>query len=134
MSVPARPTGRPRPHRGLLALGLGLALMPGTVVAQGASPATSPDATELRPLSVGLGYIPSVQFAPFYLAQTSGMYADAGLDVTLQNQIDPDLITLIAQGAVRPIVGARFPLERAQEAIVLLDERGATGKVVLDVR
>jgi len=48
--------------------------------------------------------------------------------------IHEDVSRLIAQGAVRPIVGARFPLERAQEAIVLLDERGATGKVVLDVR
>ena len=40
-------------------------------------------------LTVGLGYIPGVQFAPFYLAQQSGAYAAAGLDVTLQNQIDP---------------------------------------------
>jgi NitT/TauT family transport system substrate-binding protein len=49
---------------------------------------------------VGLGYIPSVQFAPFYLADRAGYYADAGLRVTLQNKIDPDLITLLGQGAV----------------------------------
>jgi NADPH:quinone reductase-like Zn-dependent oxidoreductase len=35
---------------------------------------------------------------------------------------------------VRPIVGARFPLERAGEALELIDARRATGKVVLDVR
>ena len=35
---------------------------------------------------------------------------------------------------MRPIVGARFPLERAAEALELIDARGATGKVVLDVR
>jgi NADPH2:quinone reductase len=35
---------------------------------------------------------------------------------------------------VRPIVGARFPLERASEALELIDGRGATGKVVLDIR
>ena len=51
-------------------------------------------------LTVGLGYIPSVQFAQFYLADQSGAYADAGLEVTLQNKIDPDLITLLGQGAV----------------------------------
>jgi NitT/TauT family transport system substrate-binding protein len=79
-----------------VAVCLGALLLPAAVAAQGSSPPTQ----ELRPLSVGLGYIPSVQFAPFYLAQSSGMYADAGLDVTLQNQIDPDLITLTAQGAV----------------------------------
>jgi NitT/TauT family transport system substrate-binding protein len=54
----------------------------------------------LVPLTVGLGYIPSVQFAPFYLAQQEGAYAAAGLDVTFQNKIDPDLITLIGQGAI----------------------------------
>jgi NitT/TauT family transport system substrate-binding protein len=51
-------------------------------------------------LTVGLGYIPSVQFAQFYLADQAGYYADAGLKVTLQNKIDPDLITLLGQGAV----------------------------------
>ena len=51
-------------------------------------------------LTVGLGYIPSVQFAQFYLAQQAGYYGSAGLDVTLQNKIDPDLITLLGQGAV----------------------------------
>jgi len=54
----------------------------------------------LTPLSVGLGYIPGVQFAPFYLAQQSGAYERAGLDVTLQNQIDPDLINLVGSGAI----------------------------------
>ena len=87
---------RPGIRRALAALSLTAILMPSAVAAQDASPTTQ----ELRPLSVGLGYIPSVQFAPFYLAKTSGMYADAGLDVTLQNQIDPDLISLIGQGAV----------------------------------
>ena len=61
------------------------------------SPSTSGGATAL---TVGLGYIPSVQFAPFYLAQQKGYYRDAGLEVTFQNKIDPDLVTLVGQGAV----------------------------------
>ncbi len=40
---------------------------------------------------------------------------------------------MIAAGAVRPLVGARFPLERAAEALQLIDGRGATGKVVLEL-
>ncbi len=52
------------------------------------------------PLTVGLGFIPSVQFAPFYLADREGFYADENLQVTFQNRIDPDLITLVGQGAV----------------------------------
>ena len=34
----------------------------------------------------------------------------------------------------RPIVGARFPLEDAADALELIDGRGATGKVVLELR
>ena len=56
--------------------------------------------TEPTRLTVGLGFIPSVQFAQFYLADAAGYYADAGLEVTFQNKIDPELITLVAQGAV----------------------------------
>ena len=51
-------------------------------------------------LTVGLGYIPSVQFAPFYLAQQAGYYEDAGLTVTFQNKIDPDLVALVGAGAI----------------------------------
>lgn len=51
-------------------------------------------------LIVGLGFIPSVQFAPFYQAQQLGYYEQVGLDVEFQNKIDPDLITLVGQGAV----------------------------------
>lgn len=40
---------------------------------------------------------------------------------------------MIRQGFVRPIVGARFPLEQAADAFRLIDERGATGKVVLEL-
>ncbi|MGZ6260664.1 MAG: ABC transporter substrate-binding protein, partial [Candidatus Limnocylindrales bacterium] len=55
----------------------------------GASPSASgsPGSTTAAPsgsatkLVVGMGYIPSVQFAQFYLAQQNGYYRDAGLDV-----------------------------------------------------
>jgi NitT/TauT family transport system substrate-binding protein len=59
----------------------------------------------MTPLTVGLGYIPSVQFAPFYLAQQAGYYSDAGLDVEFQNKVDPDLITLVGQGAIDVGIG-----------------------------
>jgi NitT/TauT family transport system substrate-binding protein len=70
--------------------------------AMGGPIASSPSSSgpALTPLTVGLGYIPSVQFAPFYLAQQEGFYRDAGLEVTFQNKIDPDLIALVGQGAV----------------------------------
>jgi len=41
---------------------------------------------------------------------------------------------MISDGAIAPLVGERFPLERAADALRVIDERRATGKVVLDVR
>ena len=48
--------------------------------------------------------------------------------------IGAEVQRLIEQGFVRPVVGARFPLERAADALNAIDQRRATGKVVLDVR
>jgi len=86
---------RPWPVRMLViavALAVGLA---------GCSSVTSsPAPSGLTKLTVGLGFIPSVQFAQFYLADRAGYYREAGLEVTFQNKIDPELITLVGQGAV----------------------------------
>lgn len=62
--------------------------------------AASPSTGTPTKLTVGLGYIPGVQFAPFYLAQQSGAYDAAGLEVTIQSQIDPDLIALVGSGGL----------------------------------
>jgi NitT/TauT family transport system substrate-binding protein len=75
-------------------------IVPALIVAACARPGSSPSAAAPTKLVVGLGYIPSVQFAPFYLADQAGYYRDAGLDVTFQNQIDPNLVTLVGQGAI----------------------------------
>ena len=70
-----------------------------TVVAcaGGASPSAPPAPVKL---TVGLGFFPSIQFAQFYLADQAGYYRDAGLEVELINKIDPELVTLVGQGAV----------------------------------
>jgi NitT/TauT family transport system substrate-binding protein len=70
------------------------------VAVAGCSVGSSSVPAAATPLIVGLGYIPSVQFAPFYLAQQKGYYHDAGVAVTFQNKIDPDLVTLVGQGAI----------------------------------
>ena len=42
-----------------------------------------------------------------------------------------ELVALWETGAVRPLVGATFPLERAGDAHSLIEERKSVGKVVL---
>lgn len=64
------------------------------------TPAASPTpSVGLRPVKLLLGFQPDVQFAPFYLAQQAGYYADAGLDVTIEYKGDPDLVRLVGSGA-----------------------------------
>ena len=84
---------------------------PSAVPSGSASPTEQPSGGGAEPsqepvaIRVGLGYIPSVQFAPFYLAEQAGYYDEAGLNVEFQNRIDPDLITLVGQGTIDVGIG-----------------------------
>jgi len=69
--------------------------------ASASAPATgSVSAPATTALTVGLGYIPSVQFAPFYRADQAGYYATEGLRITFQNEIDANLVPKVGQGQV----------------------------------
>ena len=85
---------RSRPILTLLLAAL-VAACSGATSSASAEPTVTP-----TKLVVGLGYIPNVQFAQFYLAQQQGYYADAGLDVELQNKSDLDLIPLVGKGTI----------------------------------
>ena len=56
----------------------------------------TPSAGELTPVRLLLGFRPDVQFAPFYLAQQEGYFADAGLEVRIEHS--DDVIRLVADG------------------------------------
>jgi NADPH2:quinone reductase len=45
-----------------------------------------------------------------------------------------DLLPLLEAGRLAPVLGRSFPLEQASQALLELDERRATGKVLLRVR
>ena len=66
------------------------------VACQGTAPTESP--ASLRPITLLLGFRPDVQFAPFYVAQQDGYYADAGLDVTIEHKQAPDVQRLVSSG------------------------------------
>ncbi|MFL5896592.1 MAG: NADPH:quinone oxidoreductase family protein, partial [Thermoleophilaceae bacterium] len=84
------------------------------------------------------GSIPEVKVNRLLLNNTEVIGAGWGAYVMskpdLCRQIGTELGRMVDEGHVRPIVGARFPLEQAADALELIDGRGATGKVVLDVR
>jgi NADPH2:quinone reductase len=96
-------------------------------------------ATEGRIVVVGFteGSIPEVKVNRLLLNNTEvvgagwGAYALGRPEVC--REIGAVLTSMIERGVVRPPVGARFPLDQAAEALKLIDSRGATGKVVLEV-
>jgi NitT/TauT family transport system substrate-binding protein len=54
--------------------------------------------TSLKNVSIGLGYIPDIQFAPFYVAQSKGYYKAAGLNVTFHHGFVNDVIGSMVLG------------------------------------
>jgi NADPH:quinone reductase len=84
------------------------------------------------------GSIPEVKVNRLLLKNTEVIGAGWGAYVMskpeLNQKIGAEIERLVESGHVRPVVGARFPLERASEALELIDGRGATGKVVLETR
>jgi NADPH2:quinone reductase len=83
------------------------------------------------------GSIPEVKVNRLLLNNTEVIGAGWGAYVLSKpdanREIGAAVNALVDEGFVRPIVGARFPLARASEALQLIDGRGAVGKVVLDV-
>jgi NADPH2:quinone reductase len=47
--------------------------------------------------------------------------------------IRAELARLAAGGTFRPLVGARYPLERAKDALAALERREAPGKIVVGI-
>jgi NADPH:quinone reductase len=84
------------------------------------------------------GSIPEVRVNRLLLGNTEVIGAGWGAYAMARPELCRDigraLEPMIEAGSVSPIVGARFPLERAADALREIDERRATGKVVLDLR
>jgi NitT/TauT family transport system substrate-binding protein len=87
----------PKSRSTLAGLAVGFAFV--TAIAGCGSSEITPSATRTK-LTVGLGYIPSVQFAAFYRADQAGYYAAEGLDITFQNDIDANLVPKVGAGTI----------------------------------
>jgi NitT/TauT family transport system substrate-binding protein len=69
-----------------------------------------------RPITLGVGFIPSVQFAPFYVGMAKGFYADEGLNVSLDYGFENDYLKLVGTGDLQFMIGSgdQVVLGRAQ--------------------
>src|SRR5947209_13617536 len=74
-------------------------LLGASIALSALSPASAQSpASKLRTVTLGVGYVPSVQFAPFYVAAAKGYYRQAGLDVRFSYGFSPNLLQLVGAG------------------------------------
>jgi NitT/TauT family transport system substrate-binding protein len=64
------------------------------------------DAGGLTPVSIGVGYIPSVQFATYYVAMKKGFFAEEGLEVSLEYGFENDYLKLVGVGERQFMIGS----------------------------
>jgi NitT/TauT family transport system substrate-binding protein len=105
-SIERKTLSRRRFSRLAAAGGLGLALAPGAVLARPPATPAADSATPIagRKIVIADGFMPNVQFSPFYLAIDRGYYAEAGLDVSIQDGSAADLLQQVGSGSIDFII------------------------------
>lgn len=78
----------------LLMLGLAISLM-GCI-----SPNSGSEAEELRHIKLPMGYIPNIQYAPFYVAVDKGYFAEEGIDLEFDYSFETDGVALTGAGEI----------------------------------
>lgn len=80
---------------------------------RGGAQATDPS---LIPVTLGVGFIPNVQFATFYVGIEKGFYAEEGLAVSLDYGFENDYLTLVGVNELQFMIGSgdQVVLGRAQ--------------------
>lgn len=83
-----------------------------------ATPATNNEAVApaVEKVKLGLGFIPNVQFAPYYVGIEKGFFRDAGIDLELSYGFENDYLKLVGVDEYQFMVGSgdQVVLGRAQ--------------------
>lgn len=71
---------------------------------------------ELTPVTLGVGFVPNVQFAPFYAGIEQGFFAEEGIELELDYGFENDYLVLVGTGELDFMIGSgdQVILGRAQ--------------------
>ncbi len=99
--------------RKLVLLTLGLALV---LSGCGSSQSTNAAGT-LTKITLPMGYIPNIQFAPFYVAVEKGYFKDAGIELAFDYKFETDGVALVGAGQLpfAVVSGEQVLLARAKQ-------------------
>jgi NitT/TauT family transport system substrate-binding protein len=98
-----------------------LLLLAACLPPSGGPPQAEATPTTLTQVRLLFGYIPNIQFAPFYVAMDKGYYREAGLEVVPDYSFETDAVALVGAGELpfAVVSGEQVLLARAQELPVV---------------